>query len=65
MRAAERSPWLPADLDAALYLELIPVRPSPALHDREDGPSFLLMQLERERALWDAASHDTDEVGAA
>ena len=64
MKAAQRSPWLPDDIDAALYLELVPIRPSPALHDREAGPSALLMQLERERALWDAASHD-DEKGAA
>lgn len=44
--------------DDPLYRELIPTRPTPPDPYRmEDGPSFLLMQLEREQALW-AAAHE-------
>ena len=45
--------WLTPEQDRALYRELLPVRPSATLHDPDDGPSFLLMQLEREQKVVD------------
>ena len=60
--------FLPADIDAALYAELVPHRPTPADPLRMDyGPTEQFRLLELERELWAtlALFDDIDEVGAA
>ena len=65
MTSENLSWWLTPEQDRALYRELLPVRPSAAFHDPGDGPSVVLMQLEREQALWAAAHDSGEEAGAA
>lgn len=51
--------------DDALYRELIHLRPTPPAVDAcSNGPSLLLMQLERERDLWLWSQEQDEELTA-